>query len=586
MSSIPCYESTDSLGLEEFKTSLRTYTKTLNQAKSQQSLKNYHSKYRQFMQSRIEKSREKASIKANSLILPSTSTLFSYNIFLALYSFKGLKVSLRLPLTLYVSKSCNFLIKEGVFLNIVTGPKIADEFLAGLHNQPGFPVCIYKPDDEKTELLENLEEVKWCIDKNQKKNAVFQRFVFASGNKASVLAVHMKRGKKPIMQVFQNNAELNRINYTRLESNEINRYSCGIISGSISTQPTLSLSLSPNLIKDQSMIELEETFVMPKPRFGKQLGLLQRIRSVENNDFPESNEQFFTVNLKNSRGITPYMIKSKNPEVEKMTENVFNLVNQEFRQKLKNSAEEIYAIFVKDRNNSWFFIKVHAIKLEKPLDWTASNDIKQVSDNSSSSDLEVYHKSPSNVKNAVRKAINKLKTLNNLVVVKSLPKIKAKSFLHKRDKPAYKINDNCYQSLIDNAALQYDIAKMITPEYLRNKFNIKKKLQTTQLWNIFSLNFNNDLVNSSIGGYFENLEQDKLKSHIKGQFKIFLCDVDCKFKESIKMYHCSLKITNEAYEEFRKIFYKNATVVLNNEGEIETVMKNFDMMKEAIVFKW
>lgn len=54
--------------VDEFRQTLKSYTKTLEKAKSQQSLKNYQAKYRDYIKIRVSKSREKTCIKVSIIL--------------------------------------------------------------------------------------------------------------------------------------------------------------------------------------------------------------------------------------------------------------------------------------------------------------------------------------------------------------------------------------------------------------------------------------------------------------------------------------------------------------------------------------
>ncbi|OMJ66756.1 hypothetical protein SteCoe_36301 [Stentor coeruleus] len=578
--------------LAEFRQTLKNYTKTLEKAKSQQSLKNYQAKYRDYVKGRVSRIREKSCIKVNTMIQPSLFTIHPYDIFSVLLSSKKSSVSIKIPKSLFVTSSGIFFLYYNKKLIIESDSTVFDRFSNSLSHIDGLPLCIFKPDDGKSMIFFSLNDLDNYFQYNQKVCGVYQQFVRISGSRAAILITHAKIGSYSKSYYIQNKEKILGLKDCEYEHKELKFIKTTPSDSTNCTQYNFSSPSSPLFTKlPLKIIDKEEetsTFLNKRQLSycitKKPSGLLTRIRNFKHlEDIKKQTQKLICVNPQDSKSFIPYIIKTNILEVDRMTKIVFSIVSQEVKQKFNKDVQEVKLVFMKDKYDGWVFLKVDTVKTTKEIDYEEIKEENMHEYKTSSSDFDAYNSSPVNVKLTVKKAVKNLKTVNPFIKIKNFPHYKAKSSMQETTSNKSYFNDIKFQSLIDEGALNYDISRFSSPSYARLKHNIRDKFKTTTIWENISSSFLIELQKSRIFNFFQDEESDKMNTHSLHNLKVFLCDIDYNFKQTLRCSHKNLRITSKDFDLYETIFANVLNEYLKDSEEIEIILANMHLIKDAIV---
>ena len=146
---------------------VKEYRSAVERAKSQQSLKNYHRRFREQLKSKLSKTHEKQCEKISNTISQSLYSLHSFNIWPLLYSQRGSNLALSIPPTLYHDSKLEFFAFSHEHLEFFTGPNIYESFIQGLQIEASLPICVFKPLDGKLKLISTISNQPLIIDANE-----------------------------------------------------------------------------------------------------------------------------------------------------------------------------------------------------------------------------------------------------------------------------------------------------------------------------------------------------------------------------------------------------------------------------------
>ncbi|OMJ96203.1 hypothetical protein SteCoe_161 [Stentor coeruleus] len=398
--------------INEFKKALHEYTEVLSQAKMHQSLKNYHSRYRKFLNEKVIKIQEKRCIQINNAIPSSLLTLHDFDIYPLLFSLRSNKLLLKLPTTYYYNHDLKFMVKSTENLEFTSGPEAFLDFFNDFedshycsqnsksfsnthksNDKTDYPVCIFKTFDGKIRFFDSKGSAKEFMDANKNQYGLYQAFVKPSKGKPAVLMHHLKKGLASKLYVLQNKI---------LGENNKNQF---YRSNSVKTK-----TLNPN----QSRIELgfgcqlENTYLESDslyfpvvdcsiiephnincPELPKNCtSLIKRLRYLENPTASSSTTEEelndkYVIDPRNTKSLTLYMVKMPIPEIESMSQSLILHLSRDFKQRLNKEVDEFQVLYIKDKDKGWLLLKVKAVKCSEILESHGSKGGLSESDKSS-----------------------------------------------------------------------------------------------------------------------------------------------------------------------------------------------------------
>lgn len=294
------------------------------------------------------------------MIQPSLFTIHPYDIFPILLSSKIPLVGLKIPKSLFVTRSGIFFLYYNKKLIIESDSTVFDKFSNSLSYINDLPFCIFKPNDGKCGIFYSHNELDNFYQYNQKVYGVYQQFVKTSGNRAAILITHAKMGSYNKSYYIQNKEKILGLKECEYEHKKLKLIKSTPSDSTNCTQYNFSSPSSPLFVKfPMKIIEKEDeslTFAN-KHRIScssskKSLGLLARIRSFDNlEDTKKETKKLICVNPQDSKSFTPYLIKTNILEVNKMTKAVFSIVSQEVKQKFNKDVQEVILVFMKDKSD-------------------------------------------------------------------------------------------------------------------------------------------------------------------------------------------------------------------------------------------
>lgn len=571
--------------IDEFKRTLKKYTHTLESLKAQNSLKNYHARYRSTMKRRVIKTKEKQCIKVSTKITPGLNTIQPYNHYPILFNLKNIKLSIKVPTTLYIDKNLSFLITCSETFKIHTGNEITKNFLNSLPQPSGFPICIFKPLDGKIVFFKDSEDVEKFIEKKDLQSGCLQHFIKPCGKKAAILVAYVKKKTVSKCYVFNNNIEM-QSNFSGLGQAE-NR------EGAVRTQTSFNADFSFHNTMN-SFDEIETSVINPyidlcsfSKHHDKTKNIIKRVHMFENSAYLKNSlEGSYIVNLKNTKSITPYLVKTVCPEIETMTKSIFSIISYDLKHKYQRDVEELEIIFIKDQCQGWLFLSIEAIKLTQALQHEDPKDINPVLDTSLCGEMNQSYISnyksvfsPSLTELAIEKPNIPMRSLT----IKNLSDIKAKSSFQINRFKSNTIADEKYQLSVNRVILNCEMLKFSSNHCKEYKARIKHKHDTSNIWILLSSKVHKDILESSIADRFINFDSDKFYKFTQAILKIFLCEVNPAFVNLITEYHKGLMVKNREFEVYRSQFLKALKIFIVDKAEIDLIMLNFDMLRDAVV---
>ena len=333
--------------IDEFKEALDDYKKTIIRAKSHQKLSNYHKKYLEYIDDTVIKSHEKQCNKISNIIMPSLHTWDHFKIYPFLYKNRSKSLNITMPTTLYINKSLQFLIESDGKLKFSSEKNIFSQFLKNLPVISNMPICLFKPNGSKIILFYSIINIKAFINENHKAYGFYQYFILPNSPCASLLMVHAKKSNLNKYYVLQNSFEIpkvEKVNLLREKPVISNENSEKVISMHVQ-QTILHLKEPEKLIKRQLTFDFPDTSEKSitteedEKNYQKNTkknftNLIQRIKAIDCRENFSSSNSFisdeqsdkFLVNIRNTKGLTPYKINIAIPEIEIMTNSLFSLI--------------------------------------------------------------------------------------------------------------------------------------------------------------------------------------------------------------------------------------------------------------------
>lgn len=360
----------------DFKKALKEYKAVISQAKSMQSLKNYHSKYRKHVKEHVRKTQEKNCNKINSLLVSKAHVVPNIKLFPFLFTLKSGKWPIRVPTTLYVDGLVKFLAKGRKKFKTFTDSEIYEKFLNDIPNFNDCPVCIFKPCQGKVQFFYNKMEVMNFIYQPNGPFGTYQYFVRPSKGKPSILIAHGKNGSTIKSYMIQNKDYKGISDHHLPDVGLISRNSYNSGSNLISTTKCSFLSVSPEETGIQANTscgilgrnQSQDLFKLSRSNISPQI--LSRIKSLDTKDckikakgsisnFDESN---YIVNPHKPNSISVYSVKVPIPDIDKMTKSLFLTLSKEYKQKYDKDIDEFKASFIKDSDLGWLLLKIKGVK--------------------------------------------------------------------------------------------------------------------------------------------------------------------------------------------------------------------------------
>ncbi|OMJ72029.1 hypothetical protein SteCoe_29642 [Stentor coeruleus] len=597
--------------ISEFKDALKSYTNVISKAKSIQSLKNYQQKFRKHIKEKVIKSNDKLCNKISKIIEPGLMTISNFQVFPLLLSIGLTKIPLRIPDTLYYDGNNWFLIRTRKILEIISGVKSCELFLAEIQENLNSPFCLFKPEDGKISLFDSLSGLKHFMVQHSKVVGYYQHFIQHGSSNASILFAYAKKGSYIRTFIIQNNEEISQRPSKVLESRQSgtsNNSAFQMVSAclknivfkhnSIKTLKRQSTFQFPES-SDSSLTVLEEPSYEKDKESAKYTNLIQRIRASGNflhpNEYPSNfensdNMRNYIVKLRNTRNLTVYQVKTVIPAIEKMSKYLFIIISNHFKKTLSQEISEISLVFIKHCTLGWYFLKVKDLKLsQKPTvektEIESPDTIIELSYHFSSSisDMSKASDSISLLPNPEITRNDELKN-DKQIKVRSICNIQAKSFLnhHKAKSVNFNLSETA-NNYISEAALNYDSFKINARMAKADFQSFESKYNASGIWKELSIKVQKNIMNSAIARYFFRFSSEKYYSLSEGIQKVFCSNFDTRYKKYIKDVHKGFKITHREFDILKNIYFRNIRDYNIEEKDLEIIDINFEMFRNCVV---
>lgn len=596
--------------ISEFKDALKSYTNVISKAKSIQSLKNYQQKFRKHIKEKVIKSNDKLCNKISKIIEPGLMTISNFQVFPLLLSIGLAKIPLRIPDTLYYDGTNWFLIRTRKILEIISGAKSCEIFLAEIQENVNSPICLFKPEDGKISMFDNSPSLKHFMVQNSKVVGYYQYFIQHGSSNASVLFAHAKKGSYIRTFIIQNNEEIPQRASKILESRHSgasNNSALQMLSAclknivfkhnSIKTLKRQSTFQFPES-SDSSLSILEESSYDKEKEPVKYTNLIQRIRASGNflhpSEYPYNLEnsdsmKSYIVKLRNTRNLTVYQLKTVIPAIEKMSKCLFIIISNHFKKNLSQEISEISLVFIKHYTLGWYFLKVKDLKLsQKPIvektEMESVDTIIELSYLASSSMSEMSKVSDSCLIANPEITRNDEQKSDKQIKIRNICSIQAKSFLnhHKAKSVNFNLSETA-NNCISEAALNYDSFKVNARMAKADFQSFESKYNISGIWKELSIKVQKNIMNSAIARYFFKFTSEKYYSLSQGIQKIFCSNFDSRYKKYIKNVHKEFKITHREFDIFKNIYFRNIRDYNIEEKDLEIIDINFENFRNCVV---
>ncbi|OMJ78727.1 hypothetical protein SteCoe_21405 [Stentor coeruleus] len=595
--------------------SLHDYTRTVNIFKSKQSLKNYHSKFRQQLQQKLSKCQEKLCTKICNHIPSSLFAVRNFQIFPLLLSYHKLASDLKIPTTLYITEDKVNLFSFENKLTIYSGPEAIVRFLNTIQFYSDYPICCYKPVNGKISFIMTLEKLRSMLLTNNREKGYYQQFVRPCGGKASIMVAHSRKNFYSKYYVLHK-AEFNMKN--DMSSSDLG--STKISKGSIETKIPLYLKEHIELAKNTnfSMLNRKHTIEHRGSEYLQSktnklnstkscTNLIQRLKPKLIKTI-KSPEELYIINPQNTKCLTPYTVKVSIPEVEAMIRKIFQILSNKFAKNCGKSIDELQLIFIKDPEKGWFFLKVEAIKLDQPFDYQEDNELTNICESSFKTEMDESKFLFNTSVIADVESPKQVEVPEKQIRIRRFSSIRAKNFkendmgesldaidfARKRDEKRKKsridegksftvIQNRKYELLINEAVLNYDIYTKAQKLCQKDICKFAQKYGAKEVWTEAAVKIHKSLLKSPLGKFFSNFNREKFISYSKSIEKILCCKIDSKYKKEMHLFHKGFAISNQDYDSYRVLFLKNIKKIVQDPKDLEIIMMNFDMLRKYIV---
>ena len=583
--------------------SLKEYRKVIEKAKSQQSLKNYHKKFRENLQFKLDKSHEKQCERISNCITPSLYSLHSFDIWPILYSYRNKNLEILVPTTLYRDSNLEFLVKSERALEFFNGPDIFESFLKDVPKYSNIPVCLYKPARGKMKLFSSEFNVRQFLASQKNFQGYFQYFIPPSGLNPSLVLVNYHKGSQAKSYILKNSNEIP-VNDKNIEKTEnhmdsvttdkflhtmLTEFSNKNVQRPLKRKVTFDFSSSLNnsavLPEQSSMIESS------KPK--NFTNLIQRIKSIEGLDDssnPESSQLFldnntskFLVDLSNTRVLTPYNLIVKVKPLEHMTKTLFNSIEIYMKKKFAKDVQELNLSFIKDINGDFIFLKVNALKYAQPYKFEGFCDLGESLEENS---FHMSFMENSRILNTtfipiVQNAQRKMSELKTVIKIKNVQDLKAKHLKVVKKRNSLNLNVDV-KRCIDDAVNSLDLMKRNIRMRKKSYQDLSVKYSASSFWKAFTVQVYRFCIKSSLGRVFKRMSNEKFYGMSKGLFRVFCSDIGPNFVRDLVRIHKNLNITSEEYSEFKSIIMNNLKYYVTAKDDLELVEVNLESLRSSI----
>lgn len=358
--------SLEGLSVNDFKNALNNYTTTIKKAKSKESLTNYQSKYREYLKRRVSTSLEKRCKKVSNFIDQDHNTEIDYKYFPFLYKNRHLKLQIKVPTTLYISKNLRFLVMFKDYLNFATGPEATQKFIDSIVTNEGFPICVFNSFGRGIMFFSDIESVIEFINDNENLEGYFQHFIKPCAKNPGILLTNSKKNGFNKHYLLHKNLEVEKSRPVK-EIQIQNPLICYLqkIMTNATSIPKYKDDENASLTNDSSIISvIEEKKGIKSTSFFK--GLVKNVNNYRQSRpiCINTQEKYkkYIISSNDFKNLSYYSMKTYLPDVEKMTCILFTMLFKEYKVKYNKDVDEIQLIYIKDQNQGWLLLKVKAIK--------------------------------------------------------------------------------------------------------------------------------------------------------------------------------------------------------------------------------
>lgn len=633
--------------ISEFKKALHDYTTAVNLAKSKQSLKNYHSKYRKFINTKLEKSQEKRYMQISNAIPTSILTTHDFDIFPLIYFLRSTTVSLKLPTTYYYNENLEFLIRTKENLEITSGLGAISEFFNDLEDKGEYPVCVFKTFDGKIRFFDSRESAKEFMDENEDKFGVYQVFIKPSKGIPTVLMHHSIKNSVSKSYILQKNShgENDKNLYRRrfslkFKGKDLNRSETQAIFYNNCDRNDMDSDYLDLRAVENTFLEAQNLSCIDKSDLIKKQSIHENSTAAESVSEVDYNNKY-EIDPMNAKSLTIYTVKIPIPEIESMTNILIGYLSRDFKHKLHKEVEEFQALYIKDKAKGWLLLKIKALKcsesniiiehqpqteksisplLQSPTTMiinhkkhkiTASQSIsimhnKSEFDSCNNSLVYIGNKNQGqiilppvreesrikskiiakNIRTPMNKTIDKEKILKrNTIAIKPVGKVRARNSYQILQNKTTFVNVKDHARHLEESVKSYEKLNFITKIQSKNYCKPSEKYSPMCFWKEFSYKVNEEILKSSLRRYFKEFTRKNINQFSNAVLRLFCLDIDLQFKKEIEESHYGLNITEEDYFLYRDIFIKNLRDFSIEDEDLKMIMISFDMMKECVVEK-
>ncbi|OMJ67416.1 hypothetical protein SteCoe_35439 [Stentor coeruleus] len=295
-------------------------------------------------------------------------------------------------------------------------------------------------------------------------------------------------------------------------------------------------------------------------------------------------ENIYVVRSENAKCLMPYSIKFPIAEIESMNKSLFTLLYHEYIKKHHKAINELYLVYIKDQYRGWLFLKVKALKFEKPTkldplperNLTLSVSPKHIKSNPNLK-LNGSYNQP------LEDTLSPITSSKSPIKIRHFSNIKARNAFQQAQAENNVVQQSTFKLLIDQAALKYDIATKGTKLCPYDISQFQEKYGCHEIWASTASKIHKNIIKSNLRPFFQNFTSAKLKGYQESIQKLLSCNIDKKFKEELKNAHKGFSISSQDYEDYRGIFLGTLKKVTKDEDFIRFIMLNFDCLREYIV---
>ncbi|OMJ90922.1 hypothetical protein SteCoe_6585 [Stentor coeruleus] len=610
-----------SISYAELIESLHDYTRTVNILKSQQCLKNYHSKFRKHLQQKLSKCQEKYCTKISNYIPSSLFAVRNFQIFPLLLSYHKLASDLKIPSTLYVTQKQAYLFTYKTKLVISSGYEVIDKFINILRFSSGFPICSFKPLDGKIIFIMSLEKLRNMLISPEKEIGYYQEFIKPLGKKASILITHSKKNS------YNKYYLVHKADFpekTITSSVDINHSS----PSKITTELNIPLYLKEQMdIAKRAHINKRLTHerhrsehFMPKLEningMKSCTNLIQRLKPNTDERFKRP-EELYVINPQDTKCLIPYQIKVSIPEVNAMIQKLYLIFSHKFAKNYNKSIDELQLIFIKDTEKGWLLLKIEAVKLNEPFEYQEDSESLAMNETSFKTEMDEsrFHLNESRLPLyttivPLEESFEKSILPHNKIRIRHFSSIIAKNIQEKEmiqcskvvdssalnlkiSKKRNRVTDNIkdftvfpnkkYELLINEAALNYDVYTKAHKLCQDDICKFSQKYGAQEVWTTAAVKIHKSLLKSPLCNFFSNFNSEKFKNYAKSIERILCLKVNSKYKKEMQDFHKGFSISNHDYDMYRNIFAENIKKIVRDSNDFEIIMMNFDVLRKFIV---